>query len=1072
VRIPHVTTVLAGLWASVAIGVLPHAHGAPDPRVGLAEEFDTMAGWKVARAQLSGMNSEAGRGVFETHIKNLPAEMGGVKVTAESFLKLFKPGGPEVPYDTKDLVSYKAGAFKQFGLVDLDRYRYLVMKTDLRPMGAELSLRLADPASGRERSHEVQVAHSSGVISQDLRSLGIGGKRKVGLYLEVFSTGRKLKVDYIRLVSRLTEAEEAGLIPQPIALPAEKVARHPYQRLEALWRRASRPWAGLGPGHEEMAIFRDIGTRMPIWRMTGTPAHEGLTGTNKPWVWRPDGSSMSTPRRTYHFVPGRWARESMARWRHAEEATRRYAVARDKKRQMVVFSRRDPKTGKSEVIHEHPFPKDRPVYGHETAVMGSRMVAALLGSEVVVVDAQANGGKPKVRVWPLPPISAKGVWIDRKCLSYWAPFLSLHRILVDLDTGRISKGVHHTMTHGMSGRDWSIMSYDGVSKVLVSKQARLSDTPGRALRVYGIYRAAVSTDYGEMTPDSRYGITNGIRGELDGQYVLFDRLDAGTVLRLCTYNVSYETWDLRAKVKASPDYTKLAYASDMLGDADFYVTVIRRPDPPRTVKARKAAAGVRLTWDAPGRHAETRGYNVYRSGRSGLDYRRVNAGLVAGTEFTDRDPPPGGAYYLVTAEEHSGLASPFTSEISTGAPGGAVICHHEAEAQPRTAPMRDYVDGRASGYRAVRVTAVRAEEQAGTITFPAGVPRPGKYSIWGRVRHFEAGKQGSLRLQAGGGDAAALAVSSGQWAWVQASGKVALSPGVKLTLTSADQGAMLDKIIVTDAADYRPRSADDRKAAPAAVAGLKVTRTSPGSVELAWDAGDDPDVYCYSVYVGNGADFRPGNETLLCSGRKTTALDWGLRPATRYGYKVVAVDKFGGESPPATIEARTADLEVSTKQLSALGAEASGGLARGAEFVEYPGAKAGSQALTFRFDLARAGRHYVWIKYTPTFNQRARYDSIGVSVDGGKVHRFATRPRPPRGQGSKPGRWFHERLLSRLDLDAGKHSIRLVFRDADGIRTGMGQRVSGLWVTNDASWAPPGYTAQVMFRTPAPWKPL
>ena len=33
-------------------------------------------------------------------------------------------------------------------------------------------------------------------------------------------------------------------------------------------------------------------------------------------------------------------------------------------------------------------------------------------------------------------------------------------------------------------------------------------------------------------------------------------------------------------------------------------------------------------------------------------------------------------------------------------------------------------------------------------------------------------------------------------------------------------------------------------------------------------------------------------------------------------------------------------------------------------------------------------------------------------------------------------------------------------------------RIAGLWVTTDAAFVPPGYTAQVMFRTPAPWKGL
>jgi len=108
------------------------------------------------------------------------------------------------------------------------------------------------------------------------------------------------------------------------------------------------------------------------------------------------------------------------------------------------------------------------------------------------------------------------------------------------------------------------------------------------------------------------------------------------------------------------------------------------------------------------------------------------------------------------------------------------------------------------------------------------------------------------------------------------------------------------------------------------------------------------------------------------------------------------------------------------------------------------------------------------VKYTPTFNQRWAYDCIGVSWDGGKVAPYSTRPRAPRGQRGGNKRWFVERLADRRPLKAGKHSVKLIFRDSEGLRTRMGQRVVGLWLSNDASFVPPGYTPQVMFAQPAP----
>ena len=56
-----------------------------------------------------------------------------------------------------------------------------------------------------------------------------------------------------------------------------------------------------------------------------------------------------------------------------------------------------------------------------------------------------------------------------------------------------------------------------------------------------------------------------------------------------------------------------------------------------------------------------------------------------------------------------------------------------------------------------------------------------------------------------------------------------------------------------------------------------------------------------------------------------------------------------------------------------------------------------------------------------------------------------------------------------MKLAPGKHTLTLVFRNRDGVRTNMGQRVAGVWVTNDASFVPPDYTAQVMFQNmPSP----
>jgi hypothetical protein len=564
--------------------------------------------------------------------------------------------------------------------------------------------------------------------------------------------------------------------------------------------------------------------------------------------------------------------------------------------------------------------------------------------------------------------------------------------------------------------------------------------------------------------------------------VLFDRLDAGTVLRLATYNVSYETWDLRAKEDLSPDYTKIAYASDFLGDADMFWTVVRRPTAPKDVKAWREAGGVKVTWTLPEPRREIMGYDVYRSTKSGGVFAKLTAKPVAGAEFVDANAPAGALFYLVTSVEPSGLVSVFSSEARVDSGAVPVIIHLEAEDAVKTAPMRDVVDGLASGYRVVRVTPVRETEKVGSIHFGANVrPVPRRvFQIWARCRYDRAGGKGAFSLLVNDKEAAKIPVTSEQFAWIKATATTDLMPNavfalsgtVHFALASSDPGVAVDKVIVTDDKDYVPTTADDRKAPPAAVANLRATKTTANSVELAWDPVADPDLYCYSVYVGDKPDFVPGNESILCSSRKTTALDWGVKPAAAHFYKVVAIDRFGNESAPVSVETKTAELVPFTAKIAAVAPEngkfMNGKDASGVQYVEYPGPDAGEQSLKFDFETPADGAYYVWLQYTPTFDKPAEYDNMGFLLDGGKLRTMSTRPRAPRGQ-KGPGRWFVERLASEEKLAAGRHAVTLVLRNKDGVRMSMGRRLAAMWVTNDASFVPPGYTAQVMFDKPTPW---
>lgn len=133
---------------------------------------------------------------------------------------------------------------------------------------------------------------------------------------------------------------------------------------------------------------------------------------------------------------------------------------------------------------------------------------------------------------------------------------------------------------------------------------------------------------------------------------------SGKIDPLCVPNalLGYGAWGAEAQPSASPDGTKIGFASGMLGDLDFYVAVKRLPDPPREVSRK----GEELTWKAPLRCRELAGYRVWKDGKP------VSRELVRGTGCR----ADLGGNYAVTAVEHSGLESEHADAAAPRAPAG------------------------------------------------------------------------------------------------------------------------------------------------------------------------------------------------------------------------------------------------------------------------------------------------------------------------------------------------------------------------------------------------------------------
>ncbi|MHC4715473.1 MAG: fibronectin type III domain-containing protein [Planctomycetota bacterium] len=1024
--------VLMVVCVTVAAGLALCEQARADGRVGFAEEFDTVEGWKLTnpRAPLAGMSAAGGVATFRTWVGSFM----GAK-----------------PPDQAQALPATTQIFKEYpGEVDLDKYRYLVMKIDRKSMYSILEL----------NRKQVHVAYTTGVVAQDLKPLGLAGPQKLRIDLEMMNNGRELAADYIRLVSELTPQEKARLVPAPVRLYAEDIPGHLYQRLEALNARAGRIWR---TGAEEKVAFRDVGTGALTWRMTAVPADEGYSERYR--MWMPDGSAFEVlkgGRRTYVFDRDEFVRGGLDTLTPPRYAVNFYAGPQ---RGQVHVLRRNGRTGKMEVIFRYPKAGNR---GLRSAIHGDRIVFLVAGVKLIVLDGTAADPAGTAREFPVPKLSVKGGGLspDGRWFSYFSPFGCYQKTLVNTDTGEVRKGSQFTFTHGMGGRPWSIMSYGTAAKLQVSGRAFYggNDRPGDALRLHGVYLDPVHTDYGAMTADGRYGYTNGLRGELAGQHVMFDGRDAGTILRLATYRVSKITWNVWTKTIASPDYTKLMYLSDMLGNSDYFMCIARLPDPPQRLAARRVTGGVKLTWDPPKRRAEIKGYNIYRSSTSGRRFRRINGALVVGNEFTDPAPADKAAYYLVAAREHSGLEGTFSREVCVDA-AGPVRLHAEAERGRMVAPVREMFDGHAGGFRAARVAKVAMGEDEGELRIDTGIRQEGRYRGWARCRIGGAdGGTLTIRRPKPPHWPTKLTVRPGPWRWVRSRGKMQLEPkadGATLVLASSDNGLAVDRIIVTDDDRYVPEGIDDRTAAPAPVKGLKVAEVTASSVSLAWNPADGPDVQHYSVYAGDDPDFKPGNETVICSTRKPAAVDWGVGSGRELYYKVVAVNRRGQASEPAAVKARTRAMDVFTAELPAAKARIAEGIRRGKDVdVEYvAGPDDGQAAATFEFEVPADGAYYLWAEYGARYGKGTKLPVRLDDRDG-----LWTTHQPTRMGRDTPGRrprWFVHRMSAskryrRVDLRTltrGKHALTFT----------LSQRlpwISKVWVTNDPSYVPPGFSAQ------------
>ena len=430
------------------------------------------------------------------------------------------------------------------------------------------------------------------------------------------------------------------------------------------------------------------------------------------------------------------------------------------------------------------------------------------------------------------------------------------------------------------------------------------------------------------------------------------------------YAIRYKTrWNPEAYHKPmfrpaptfSADFTKVVFFSSMLtGDhpdrkwGDVYVAVVRYPEPPVNLRSE----GTALVWEMPRRHAEIRGFRLYRSEESGRNYERLDEELLTGTRYDL--PPNAKGFYVLTSVEHSGLESRmFSNEVKVGG-GNSVFRHFYRPATGKIAkPMVPFFEPAGTGDAyAVAITDPEliyqqklAEGLSGSVTMRVAIPETGPVRILARVRGMSVlerssyttgwpltGEAGSGRftVRIDGKEAGVIPVEGFSWRWVALdTGAVPLSAGVvELEVATSDAGIAIDNILLTSDPDFVPRGRgqvpEDLATPPQglraepfgpedeSVASELMNRQSP-RVKLVWNPVAAPQgVSHYNVYRSDTEAFEAEAETLLGSPSGPVFYDVGLEAGRTVYYRVRAVDAWGNRSPAS------AALAVTIESVSAL----------------------------------------------------------------------------------------------------------------------------------------------------------
>jgi len=793
----------------------------------------------------------------------------------------------------------------------------------------------------------------------------------VGMQLSQVKGG--LWSDDMRLVRR------NDIQVSPVVLPVP----HRYHRLEELASRSRfKPYELLrdesGAYDSDRVIFRDSGTGAEIWLMTRSA--DGKSTRHfymEASPWNADGSLLC-------LNTGQVGRGTVlmpadgSSWRKTPEYYSGYQWDRLDPRRLFYRRSRDGggtelawvdvATGRSTVLRQ---------FQGSTGLWPMSQDGKYLLIKESIPDASQQYGRTSL-IWLVGRDGRDVVRLDPKHQIHqlWFSKRPDHSVEFNYEwareTGR--SGAYMMWPDGtlkkVADPHWSHRAHSPDGEwVTASGTARIIRWDGSETRVIG----------GASTTHNTWRTSPDWWAASSGRYLVRIAADGRDfVQRLGAHNsrLDKSTYWAEAHPQMSADGTKLAYASNMLHDIEFYNLIMQLPGAPRDLRAEARDGAVHLSWQPPEHHSEIAGYLVYRSDGSGEPGEQMTPEPVVARSFAAplRGRSPG--YFTVTAVEHSGLEGVPSAEVCASPKWPGDVCHYfEAERATYAKPANEIFDARASGLYALTLGDPMPAEEA--VTVPVGAVRDGEWLLHLRARGRVAG--GSIEVAVDGKPLGVCTVGKTDWAWLSVVGeagepaKLALSSGQHTVQATASVGGIdLDKLCLTTSAKPPPTGLGGWDAtAPVRVPGVAAKAEGRYAIRVSWQAGREPDLHHYNVYCGRPADFEPAQERLIGSPSEPHLVDWGLKAGAEYFYRVTAVDRRGNESlPSAAISAATQPLEPRV-------------------FVELgePWNWKDSDEATFRFAMPTDGEFIVWGKLNSLDGQTGA--SVEVRLDG---ERIASRP--------------------------------------------------------------------------------